>query len=106
MFCYAVQKKVRLHTTENPYLKTDILYVLITSWISLSKLKGMNKLFCSISLLSSHLSAHIDWDADDHRWDGDAGDESDAHGRSDQRAELPEDLLLPAPGLLPPEGAA
>lgn len=56
--------------------------------------------------VSSHLSAHIDWDANDHRRDGNAGYEGDAHGRAHQCAELPEDLLLSAPGLLPPEGAA
>lgn len=53
-----------------------------------------------------HLSAHVDWDANYHRRDGDAGYEGDAHRRTDQCAELPEDLLLSAPGLLPPEGAA
>lgn len=53
-----------------------------------------------------HLSAHVDWDANYHRRDGDAGYERDAHRRTDQCAELPEDLLLSAPGLLPPEGAA
>lgn len=58
------------------------------------------------SAARSHLSAHVDWDANDHGGDGDAGDEGDAHGGADQRAELPEDLLLPAPRLLPPEGAA
>lgn len=56
--------------------------------------------------MSSHLSAHIDWDADDHCGDGDAGYEGDAHRCAHQRAELPEDLLLSAPGLLPPECAA
>lgn len=58
------------------------------------------------SCVSSHLSAHIDWDANDHCRDGNAGYESDAHGRAHQRAELPEDLLLSAPGLLAPESAA
>lgn len=59
-----------------------------------------------VSAVHSHLSAHIDRDADDHSGNGDASDERDSHRCSDQRAELPEDFLLSAPGLLPPEGAA
>lgn len=54
----------------------------------------------------AHLSADVDGDADDHGGDGDAGDEGDAHGCPDQCAELPQDLLLSAPGLLAPKGAA
>lgn len=59
-----------------------------------------------LSAISSHLSANIDWDANDHCWDGNASYEGDANGCAHQRAKLPEDLLLSAPGLLPPEGAA
>ena len=54
----------------------------------------------------AHLAAHVDGDADDHGGHGDAGDQRDADGSADQRSQLPQDLLLPAPRLLPPEGAA
>lgn len=54
----------------------------------------------------SHLSAHVNRDTDDHGGHGDARYEGDAHGCSHQRAELPEDLFLSAPGLLPPKRAA
>ncbi len=64
------------------------------------------QILAQLSGVSSHLSAHIDWDADDHGRDSNAGYEGDAHGCAHQRAELPKDLLLSAPGLLPPEGAA
>lgn len=53
-----------------------------------------------------HLASDVDRDADDHGGNGDPRDERDADGRSDQRPQLPQDLLLPAPRLLPPEGAA
>lgn len=59
-----------------------------------------------LSDVSIHLSAHIDRDANYHCRDGNASNEGDAHRRTHQRAKLPEDLLLSAPGLLPPEGAA
>lgn len=67
----------------------------------------------SYSLLRSHdccpflyLSADPDGNADDHGGDGDAGDEGDPHGSPHQGAQLPQDLLLPAPRLLAPERAA
>lgn len=53
-----------------------------------------------------YLSANIDGYADYHSRDGDAGYEGDAHWGPHQCAELPEDLLLSAPGFLPPKGAA
>lgn len=53
-----------------------------------------------------YLSANVDGYANDHSRDGDAGYEGDAHWGPHQRAELPEDLLLSAPGFLAPKGAA
>ena len=67
----------------------------------------------SYSLLRSHdccpflyLSADPDGNADDHGGDSDAGDEGDPHGSPHQGAQLPQDLLLPAPRFLTPERAA
>lgn len=59
-----------------------------------------------LSGVTSHLSTDIDRDANDHCRDSDASYEGDTHWCAHQRAKLPEDLLLSAPGLLPPEGAA
>ena len=53
-----------------------------------------------------YLSADPDGNADDHGGDGDAGDEGDPHRSPHQGAQLPQDLLLPAPRLLTPERAA
>jgi len=47
-----------------------------------------------------------DGDANDHGGDGDASDEPDADGRAHQSAQLPQNLLLPGPGLLAPESAS
>lgn len=55
---------------------------------------------------TSHLSANVNGDADDHGRYSNAGDESDANRSSDQGSQLPQDLLLPAPRLLSPERAA
>lgn len=52
---------------------------------------------------SSHLSSHVHGDTDDHGGDGDAGDESNADRGANQCSQLPQDLLLPTPRLLPPE---
>ncbi len=52
------------------------------------------------------LPAYPDGYADDHGRNGDAGEESDANRSADQRAQLPEYLLLPRPGFLAPKGAA
>lgn len=60
----------------------------------------------SSSSTVSHLAADVNRDADDHGGHGDACDEGDADRRSDQGAQLPQNLLLPAPRLLPPEGTA
>lgn len=59
-----------------------------------------------IFLQVSHLTADVNWDADDHGGNSDACDESDANRSSDQSSQLPQNLLLPAPRLLAPEGAA
>lgn len=56
--------------------------------------------------VSGYLSAHIDRDANDHCGNGDAGNKCNAHRSSHQGAELPQNLLLSAPGLFSPEGAA
>lgn len=74
--------------------------------IYLNKLLVLTIIIPQLSGVSSHLSANIDRDANDHCRDSDASYESNAHGRAHQRAELPQNLLLSAPGLLPPEGAA
>lgn len=55
---------------------------------------------------TSHLSANVNGDADDHGGNSDAGDESDADWSSDQGSQLPQNLFLPAPRLLSPECAA
>ena len=63
-------------------------------------------------VLAARLVADVDFaagpdgQADEDGGGGDAGDEGDAHGRANQDAQLPEDLLLAAPRLLAPEGAA
>lgn len=62
--------------------------------------------FISCFLPESHLAPDVNRDADDHGGDGNSCDEGDADRRSDQSPQLPQDLLLPAPRLLPPEGAA
>lgn len=59
-----------------------------------------------IGSAASHLAAHVNGDADDHGGNGYAGDEGDAHRSSNQGPQLPQDLLLAAPRLLPPERAA
>ena len=60
----------------------------------------------SSSSTISYLATDVNRDADDHGGNGDACDEGDADRRSDQGAQLPQNLLLPAPRLLPPEGTA
>lgn len=54
----------------------------------------------------THLPAHVHRNPDDHSGDGDAGDQRDADGCADQRPQLPQDLLLPAPRLLTPKRTA
>ena len=55
-------------------------------------------------MLLPHLASYIDRNAYDHGGHGDASDERDAHRGANQRTQLPQDLLLPAPRLLAPEG--
>lgn len=54
----------------------------------------------------SHLAADVNGDADDHGRNSDACDEGDADRSSDQSPQLPQNLLLPAPRLLPPKRTA
>ncbi|CAN7948133.1 unnamed protein product, partial [Ixodes pacificus] len=53
----------------------------------------------------AHLAADPNRDADDDGGHRDARDEGNSHGGPHEHAQLPEDLLLAAPGLLAPEGA-
>ena len=52
------------------------------------------------------LARRPDGQADEYEGHGDARYERDAHGRPNERAQLPHDLLLGRPGLLAPERAA
>lgn len=54
----------------------------------------------------SHLAANVNRDADDHGGNCYACNEGDANWSSNQCAQLPQNLLLPAPRLLPPERTA
>lgn len=54
----------------------------------------------------AHLPPHIHGDSNDHGRDGNAGDEGDPDRSTDQRSELPQNLLLSAPRLLSPESTA
>lgn len=53
--------------------------------------------------MGSHLAANVNRYADDHGGNCNACDEGDANWSPDQSPQLPQNLLLPAPGLLPPE---
>ena len=54
----------------------------------------------------TYFPAHVDRNPDDHGGKRDGSDQRDSDRRANERAQLPQDLLLPAPGLLPPERAA
>jgi len=56
--------------------------------------------------LGTDLTADPDWNANDDGWHGNRCNETDANRSTDQRSQLPEDLLLATPRLLAPECAA
>lgn len=58
------------------------------------------------SLVLSYLAANVNRDTDDHGRNSNASNEGDAYWSADQGPQLPQNLLFPAPRLLPPERAA
>ena len=59
-----------------------------------------------VLVLDVELAAHPHWDSDDHGRYSDTSEQRDADRCSNQRAQLPQDLLLATPRFLAPERAA
>lgn len=54
----------------------------------------------------SHLTANVNRNANDHGRNSNASNEGDAHWSTNQGPQLPQNLFLSTPRLLPPERAA
>lgn len=70
-----------------------------------TKLKPHSSLSTVFSL-ATHLSAHIHRNPNDHCRYGNASNQCNANRSAHKCAQLPQDFLLPAPGLLTPERAS